>query len=585
MKSILPLVGLCLIPGGLRAADSFAAAEAVSAAELISASNASATREAGEPAESGERTLWYKYTTASKCIVRISTPGTASPNAIGVSAVLSAFQGTSLSALNLVDSANRYADGEETGAPNPGSIQVEFPAEAGMEFRISIGSVFAGESATMAFTVEERPWAYGNDPVTMPAVPASNTPGNDSFANATPINAPGGQAVVVGYNASATSSPSDPAESGPRSLWYSHTTKARGSVKISTVSGNMPGFRHRITVYQGESLSAINVVDTMESNLQGYADVNFTCEAGMKFRIQVSSISQDPPVGTSINAIRGPFAFTLTESGWVHGTGTVVVPAVPTELVPVNDEIGSATVLPGTVGVRRVVGYMYSATSSLLSPESGTGLQNVLWYRMTAADHVKVTLATPANYGVQVGHGFAVYEGSPPAALALVSKRTGSGSVKLEFNATKGKTYQIGFGSVNAQEWDNFVFTQSVELQPLPEIAVTEPSGTQLQAGKSKRPFGTAKVGKSGKSRTFTIHNTGTAPLTKLAVSGLGKNAADFVIGGLKVTSLAPGAKTTVKVTFRPKKKGNRVATLRITSNDADEARFDIGLSGAGAAK
>jgi hypothetical protein len=116
-----------------------------------------------------------------------------------------------------------------------------------------------------------------------------------------------------------------------------------------------------------------------------------------------------------------------------------------------------------------------------------------------------------------------------------------------------------------------------------PDIAVQQPAGSDLTDGTAKKSFGTVKVGKSGAAKTFTVKNTGSANLTKLAikVSGAGKN--DFAVSALGKTSLAAGASTTFKVTFKPTAKGARKADIQVASNDPDENPFNIKLVGEGA--
>jgi hypothetical protein len=118
-----------------------------------------------------------------------------------------------------------------------------------------------------------------------------------------------------------------------------------------------------------------------------------------------------------------------------------------------------------------------------------------------------------------------------------------------------------------------------------PDISIQQPAGSNLTDGAAKKSFGTVKIGKSGAAKTFTIKNTGTTKLTKLAikVSGAGRN--DFVVGALGKTSLAAGTSTTFKVTFKPTAKGARKADIQIASNDPDENPFDFKLVGEGAAK
>jgi hypothetical protein len=115
-----------------------------------------------------------------------------------------------------------------------------------------------------------------------------------------------------------------------------------------------------------------------------------------------------------------------------------------------------------------------------------------------------------------------------------------------------------------------------------PEISVQQPAGTQLVDGSAKKSFGTQSVGSAGSTRIFTIKNTGAANLTRLAITKNGSQIKDFSVSALAATTLAPGASTTFKVTFKPTAPGTRKAAIHIKSNDADEKVFDIKLSGQG---
>lgn len=80
--------------------------------------------------------------------------------------------------------------------------------------------------------------------------------------------------------------------------------------------------------------------------------------------------------------------------------------------------------------------------------------------------------------------------------------------------------------------------------------------------------------------RTITVRNTGTAPLTlSSALSGPG--AASFSLTGGTGT-IPPGGSSVIDVSFSPAGGGLQAATLRLTSNDVDEATCDIPLSGTG---
>jgi hypothetical protein len=117
---------------------------------------------------------------------------------------------------------------------------------------------------------------------------------------------------------------------------------------------------------------------------------------------------------------------------------------------------------------------------------------------------------------------------------------------------------------------------------PAPEIVVQQPAGSSLVDGKAKKSFGTVKTGKSSATKTFTIKNTGTAPLTGLKVLKGSNSSNEFVVGEISAKSINPGKSATFKVLFRPKNKGSRSETIFIKSNDADESPFSIKLVGEG---
>jgi hypothetical protein len=122
-----------------------------------------------------------------------------------------------------------------------------------------------------------------------------------------------------------------------------------------------------------------------------------------------------------------------------------------------------------------------------------------------------------------------------------------------------------------------------VALGAVPEIAVEQPVGTDLTDGSATIDCGSAAIGVAAVPLTVTVKNTGTADLTGLALSADGANAADFVLGGLGATTLAPGASTTFSVTFTPAAAGSRAAAIHLASNDANENPFDVAFTGTGA--
>jgi hypothetical protein len=125
----------------------------------------------------------------------------------------------------------------------------------------------------------------------------------------------------------------------------------------------------------------------------------------------------------------------------------------------------------------------------------------------------------------------------------------------------------------------NGTFVFGTPIVKAPEIDV-KIGATNLKDAVGKNTFGKVKVKKASTAKTITIKNTGKANLTGLAISKTGKDAADFVVTKLPKTSLAPGASISVKATFKPKVKGTKNAVIIVTSNDKDESKFDIKVTG-----
>ncbi len=115
-----------------------------------------------------------------------------------------------------------------------------------------------------------------------------------------------------------------------------------------------------------------------------------------------------------------------------------------------------------------------------------------------------------------------------------------------------------------------------------PEIVMEQPLNTNLVSGSTTYDFGSVLVVGSS-TLTYHVRNTGNAPLTGLAVTFGGANAADFSVTTPPQSPLQAGGTTSFVVQFAPKV-GARSATMQLWSNDADESPFTIDLTGLGVA-
>ena len=113
-----------------------------------------------------------------------------------------------------------------------------------------------------------------------------------------------------------------------------------------------------------------------------------------------------------------------------------------------------------------------------------------------------------------------------------------------------------------------------------PEIFLVGPTGSEVAALESV-DFGTITRGSSGAAQTFSIRNIGERNLT---ISGISSSSEFHVDLTETRDTVVPTGGTVFSVTFAPVRDGVREATLRISSNDRDEASYDILLTGIGAA-
>lgn len=187
-------------------------------------------------------------------------------------------------------------------------------------------------------------------------------------------------------------------------------------------------------------------------------------------------------------------------------------------------------------------------------------------------NHTTTTIENLSPYSINV----TLKDPTGTAISSLSSAPAGIDLAKWDIATSDFKIYLSENGFMKIQG--------SLQAPPkAADISIQQPAGSELTDGSAKKSFGTAKLGKKGVAKTFTIKNTGSATLKNLAVAVTGKHKKDFAAGAPAKTSLAPGASTTFKVTFKPTAKGTRNAALEVKSNDKDENPFDIKVTGLGA--
>jgi hypothetical protein len=152
------------------------------------------------------------------------------------------------------------------------------------------------------------------------------------------------------------------------------------------------------------------------------------------------------------------------------------------------------------------------------------------------------------------------------------------GSSQLSFLDAPARTYCI-YGEGTA-----------LGTQPGPELDLRG-HGKLIVAGDTTpstldgTDFGSAAIHGSGVDQTFTITNSGNAPLQLtgspvVAVSG--RHARDFTVSSQPASPIAPGGGATFTVHFSPLNQGLRTATISVANNDALENPYQFAVQGAG---
>ncbi len=98
--------------------------------------------------------------------------------------------------------------------------------------------------------------------------------------------------------------------------------------------------------------------------------------------------------------------------------------------------------------------------------------------------------------------------------------------------------------------------------------------------------FGNQPLATTSLPKTFTLRNTGTAPLVPVSVTTTTGNNADFVVSTTGMLASVPaGGSTTITVTFNPPAPGLRTTKLRVVYRDTAQTytdTVDIPLTGTG---
>ena len=375
--------------------DNFANAIVLSGSVInTNGTNANATKEAGEPNHAnnaGGKSVWWMWTAPATGTATISTIGSLFDTTLGV------YTGSAVNALTLV------AQDDDAGGNN--TSRVTFPATSGTVYRIAVDG-YGGASGNITLNIS-----------------LVSPPANDNFANRIVLNGTG--VVATGNNANATKETGEPNHAGNvggRSVWWSWTAPANGTVTNSTIGS---AFDTLLGVYTGAAVNALTLVASDNDSGGGSTSrAVFPVTGGVTYQIAVDG------------------------SGGASGNITLNLDFTPAVPPPANDNFANRIVLAGATVT--TTGTNNGATKEAGEPNhNGNPGGKSVWWSWTAPSSGVWTISTiGSSFDTVLG----VYTGTAVNSLVVVASDDEAGgnfTSRCVFNAVAGTTYQIavdGFG-------------------------------------------------------------------------------------------------------------------------------------------
>jgi Ca2+-binding RTX toxin-like protein len=222
------------------------------------------------------------------------------------------------------------------------------------------------------------------------------------------------------------------------------------------------------------------------------------------------------------------------------------------------------------------------------TPDTSQTNADVLTFQATFSEAVKNV--DSSNFKVTGGSTAGVTNIQPIGTDGTTFNITISGGDLDNFNGSVGIDLVQGDDITDlADNLASLTSSEPYSLQNLPEIDVQGKNvsivdGDTTPDVADDTNFGSVNTNTGTVTRTFTILNTGGAPLVlgTDAVSLSGDNASDFKITQQPDQTVAANGSTTFTVEFDPSATGDRTAMISINSNDSNENPYTFDITGKG---
>ncbi len=291
-------------------------------------------------------------------------------------------------------------------------------------------------------------------------------------------------------------------------------------------------------------------------------------------------------------AVGGSTTFTVHFTPTAGGTRTATVsfaendPTTTTPFTFAVSGVATTTAHIGVTGAGQPIADGATTTSATndtafgSTPLNGASLSET--YTITNSGTAPLTVGTVSIGGTNASD-FTVT--SQPAGSVAVGGNT---TFTVQFTPTAGgtRTATVSFAENDPTASSPFTFAISGVATTTAHIGVTGSSqpisdGASTTSGSNDTAFGSTPLGGASLSETYTITNSGTAPLAVGTVSIGGSNASDFTVTSQPSGSVAVGGNTTFTVQFTPTAGGTRTATVSFAENDPTTTTpFTFAISG-----
>lgn len=392
--------------------DNFAKAIELTGPEVsLTSHNFETTTEVNEPnhlEESAGRSVWWKWTAPKDGRVTISSVGS------DFDTILAVYAGTSLENLALIAGEDDGPDGGKAGA-------VSFNAANGADYYILIDGSddqLAGEETDFVGTIElnlvlERQRIVGS------------FSGGDILV--------GTSASVTGNNSEAFQEPGEPqhaGNAGGKSLWYTWTAPADGTLFIDTEGS---AINTLLGVYEGNTVNTLTEVVSNDDVFPGNqtSAVAVGVRKGSTYHIAVDG-TFDPVTG-------------ITEAGAIN---------LNLLMGPTNNDFTNAIPITGNKGT--FTSFVNNADSELAEPfHAGLSPKRSVWWRLSPDINGIAILDTS---GSDFDTVLAVYEGTTLNTLSPV--QNGSNNNHTSPDLTSQVVFEVFPGSVY------YIAVDAVSLEP-----------------------------------------------------------------------------------------------------------------------